>query len=344
MATITETEFLAQIKSLDFKRAYFIFGEEKYLVDYYTTLLVDKVLQGGNNAFNLQVFSSPDLDIDTLGDAVEALPLMAPFKCVKIIDLDIEKEPQETIKKLKDIISDIPETTVLVISIASLNINLKKAAKWSSFVKFFEKYGEVLNIPFLTTAKLKKQLVKWAEKLSCTLSEKNAQAIIDRCGNDLLTLKQELEKLCAYINGKEITLEDIEAVIVENIEANIFELTKALAAKNYKHAFELLEALLDKKEEPTAILAIMASHYIDLYRVKAAEQSGKTIYDVAEIFDYKRKMFRLENAQRYAKSMSMDYIRMCIKLIAETDSKLKSSRVEPRFLLEELIAKFALQE
>ena len=310
MATITESEFISQVKALNFKRAYFIFGEEKYLVDYYTNMLIDKVLQGAQNAFNLQIFSSPDLDIDTLADSVEALPLMVPLKCVKINDLDVEKEPSETIKKLKEVVSDIPEATVLVISLPSLEVNLKKAAKWSSFVKFFEKYGDVLNIPFLTTAKLKKQLIKWAEKLSCTLSEKNAQNIIDRCGTDLLTLKQELEKLCAYANGNEITADAINTVVVENIEANIFELTKVLAAKNYKRAFEILEALLDKKEEPTAILAIMASHYIDLYRVKIAEQSGKTLHDIAEIFDYKRKMFRLENAQCYARNISINYIRM----------------------------------
>ncbi len=341
MATISESEFLAQLKARDFRRAYFIFGEEKYLVDHYTRQLVEKVLQGNGNAFNLQAFSSPDLDIDALNDAVEALPLMAPLKCVKITDLDVEKEPQDTIKKLKELLSDVPDTTVLVISQSGLSVDLKKAAKWSSFVKFFEKHGEVLNLPLMSNAKLKKQLIKWAEKLSCVLSERAAQNIIDRCGSNLLTLKQELEKLCAYVGGGEISQEAIEAVVVEDVEANIFELTKALMAKNYRRAFELLEILLDKKEEPTAILAIMASSYIDLYRVKAAEQSGKTIYDVAEVFDYKRKMFRLENAQRYARNLSMEYIRTCINLLAETDAKLKSTRLEPRFLLEELITKIS---
>lgn len=343
MSIISESELLNQIKSQDFKRAYFIFGDEKYLVAHYTKMLIDKILHGHNNAFNLQIFSSPDLDFDELIDAVEALPLMAPLKCVKIADLDIEKEPQETVKKLKELLSDIPDTTVLVISQPSLSVDLKKAAKWSSFVKFFEKHGEVLNLPLMSKAKLKKQLMKWAGNLSCALPEKNAQNIIDKCGNDLLTLKQELEKLCAYADGGEITTEAIDTIVIENVEANIFELTKAVMAKNYKRAFELLGTLLDKKEEPVAILAIMASNYIDLYRVKAAEQSGKTIYDVAEIFDYKRKMFRLENAQRYVRNLSMDYIRTCINLIAQTDAKLKSSRLEPAVLLEELIAKLAMR-
>ena len=179
MSTITELDFNSQIKSKNFKRAYFIYGEEKYLVDYYTKLLTEKVLSSKNNSFNLQNFSSPDLDINALNNAIEALPLMAPLKCVRIFDLDVEKEPADTIKKLKEIISDLPETTVLIVSLSNLNLDLKRSAKWSNFIKFFEKYGEVLNLPVMNKVKLQRQLIKLAEKMSCNLSEKNAQLLID---------------------------------------------------------------------------------------------------------------------------------------------------------------------
>lgn len=342
MPTITELDFNSQIKSKNFKRAYFIYGEEKYLVDYYTKLLTEKVLSSNNNSFNLQNFSSPDLDINALNDAIEALPLMAPLKCVRIFDLDVEKEPADTIKKLKEIISDVPETTVLIVSLSNLNLDLKRSAKWSNFIKFFEKYGEVLNLPVMNKVKLQRQLIKWAEKMSCNLSEKNAQLLIDKCGNNLLILKNELEKLCAYAAGSEITSDAINSVTVENFEANVFELTKAIMAQNYDRAFEVLDILFFKKEEPIAILSVMASNYIDIYRVKVAEFSGKNIYDVAEVFDYKRKMFRLENAKRYSKNISMESLRKCIDLLTKTDEQLKSSRLDSRILLEKLIAKLVI--
>lgn len=342
MSVITESDFNSQIKSQNFKRAYFIYGEEKYFVNYYTKALTEKVLLNNNNSFNLQSFSSPDLDMEALNIAVEALPLMAPLKCVQIFDLDVEKEPADTIKKLKEIISDMPETTVLVISLLNINLDLKRSSKWSNFIKFFEKYGEILNLPIMNKLKLQRQLIKWTEKMSCSLSEKNAQLIIEKCGNNLLTLKNELEKLCAYAAGSEITSEVINCVTVENFEANVFELTKAIMAQNYDRAFEVLDILFFKKEEPIAILSVMASNYIDIYRVKVAEFSGKNIYDVAEIFDYKRKMFRLENAQRYSKNISMKSLRKCINLLAKTDEQLKSSRLDSKILLEKLITKFAI--
>ena len=224
----------------------------------------------------------------------------------------------------------------------NINLDLKRSSKWSNFIKFFEKYGEILNLPIMNKLKLQRQLIKWTEKMSCSLSEKNAQLIIEKCGNNLLTLKNELEKLCAYAAGSEITSEVINCVTVENFEANVFELTKAIMAQNYDRAFEVLDILFFKKEEPIAILSVMASNYIDIYRVKVAEFSGKNIYDVAEIFDYKRKMFRLENAQRYSKNISMKSLRKCINLLAKTDEQLKSSRLDSKILLEKLITKFAI--
>lgn len=342
MGTITESDFNMQLKNKDFKKAYFIYGEEKYLVNYYTSELINKIIPGDKNSFNLQDFSDQYFDVDKLNDAVEALPLMANIKCVRVFNLDIEKENQDTIKKLKDIISDIPETTVLIISQTGIDMGKKLSSKWLSFIKFFGKYGEVLNLPVMNKLKLQRQLIRWANKLSCDLSLQNAQVILEKCGDNLLILKQEMEKLCAYANKNEITTEIIQKVLVENVEANVFELTKSISLKKYDRAFEVLNILLDKKEEPAVILSIMASFYIDSYRVKIAEQSGKTIYDVSELFDYKNKMFRLENAKKYLKNIPVDSIRECIDLITDVDSQLKSSKIAPRLLLEELITKISL--
>ncbi len=337
MSVITEFELKEQIRLNNFKRAYLIYGEEKYLVKYYTNLLTSEILQGDNSPFNLQNFFSPELDIDKLNSSIESLPLLSPVKCVRVFDLDVEKESVNTTKKLKEIISNLPETTVLIIALTSITFDLKRAAKWSSFIQFFERYGEVLNLPLLSNSKLRKQLIKWAEKLSCSLLEKNAQVIIDKCGNDLFVLKNELEKLCAFVNKGEITTEIINNLVLENFETNVFDLTKSIINKDYRCAFKILNTLLLNKEDPIAILAVMTSNYIDLYRIKAAEQSAKDIYDIAKIFDYKRKMFRLENAKKYSKNISEDSLRNCINILIKTDYKLKSSKIDSKILLEKLI-------
>ena len=43
MAKLTEQDFKKEIAKTDFKRIYLIYGEEKYLVKYYTNSLVNKV-------------------------------------------------------------------------------------------------------------------------------------------------------------------------------------------------------------------------------------------------------------------------------------------------------------
>ena len=126
MPKILENELKSSIKLGNFSNLYFLFGEEKYLTEHYTNLLVSKVTGNYSSGFNFQKFKFNHFNINALNDAVEALPFMAEKKCVLVSSVDIEAMEQNEVKKLKEIISDIPQSTVLIFSQVSVEINLKK--------------------------------------------------------------------------------------------------------------------------------------------------------------------------------------------------------------------------
>ena len=49
MSIISENELKSEIKSEKFKNFYFLFGEENYLTEYYTNLLINKILGNDKN-------------------------------------------------------------------------------------------------------------------------------------------------------------------------------------------------------------------------------------------------------------------------------------------------------
>lgn len=338
MPNITENDLNAQIKSGNFKNLYFLFGEEKYLINYYTDKIVSKILGNNINDFNFQTFSSLE-DINELEVSVEALPLMSSIKCVKIVDLDIENLSQDNFKKFKELISNLPETTILIISQTNIEINLKKSSKWVSLLKLLSKHGDVLELKKLSKIALCKQIICWIKKLSSEISQQNAEMLINYAGENLVDLKIEIEKLCAFCLGREITAQDIEMLVSKKLEANIFELSKAIANKDTAKALNILNVLFYKKEEPIAILAILSGAYIDMYRVKISKNAGEMPAKVADYFDYKGKAFRLDIAQRNSYNISLKSIKECINALLETDFKLKSSQVDSKILLEELTIK-----
>ena len=343
MASLTENELKSQIKSCKLNNLYLLYGEEKYLISYYTNKLIDVALDGTINDFNFKKFKASDMSVDSLEESIEVLPFLSSKKCVVVSDLEIEKFNVTEIKKLKEIVSKIPETTVLIISQSNIDASIYKSSKWNSFIKLFEKHGNAVNLKKLSRLSLEKQIINWAKKLTLNISQNSVEKLIEYCGDDLLNLRSELEKLSAFADNGEITEDDIELLVSKKAEANVFDLTKAVSQNNYDRALKILHVLLEKKEEPVAILSLLASNYIDMYRVKVAKNSGVPTNQIAELFDYKRKEFRLNLASKACDNYSLKDLRKYISFLKEIDLKLKSSKDDNKILLEELLVKLSPQ-
>ena len=100
--------------------------------------------------------------------------------------------------------------------------------------------------------------------------------------------------------------------------------------------------LFEQNEKPEIILSTLGSVYIDMYRMRVANESGKTIADVSTDFKYGRRDFVLKNALANSKSYSTGTLRRFLDAILDADIKLKSSRADSQILLETLIAKLIL--
>lgn len=342
MAKITENELKKRIKEKDFSGFYLLFGDEKYLVSYYTKKIIEAIVGDSPNDFNFQVFDKENMDINDIYSSVESLPLMAQKKCVLLNDLDIDFLKDKERDTLISIISDLSKTTTFIITYPTLEIDFKRSSKWKNFISKVNELGTIIEFEKRGLQSLERQLVSWAKKRNTTLSLVNASKIIKLCGNDLHTLNSEIKKLCAYVDYGEITEDVIEAVVTKNLETNVFVLSNAVARKDYEKAFRSLDLLFYQREEPVAILAVLSSIFVDMYRVRVSIESGKGPSELAKYFDYRNKLFKLKNAQRDSNNITTENIKKCLDILMDTDVKLKSTRADKRIVMEELISKLML--
>ncbi len=340
MPKLTENNLKKDIKSKNMGNLYFLNGEEKYLISFYRDKIISCVVKDTENSFNFQKFSSDNAEASAIIESVEAFPLMSAKKCVLVEDMDLDCLSDSDFKDLIKLISDVPEYCTLIFSMST--ISLKKSSKVKKFISQCEKYGNVIEFEKRGDLALERQLVSWAEKSNLVLSGINASKIIRNCGNDLQTLKNEMEKLCAYVLEGEITEQDIDRIITKNLETTVFVLSNALANGDYAKAYTQLDILMYQKEEPIAILAVLSGVYIDMYRAKVFMANGKDIMKLKDYFDYKGKEFRIKNAVKNSRRLSINMLRDCIDLLLEADLKLKSSKTDKRTILEVLIAKLSM--
>ena len=200
--------------------------------------------------FNFQEFPH-DAPVDSIADAVVAMPFMAERKCVTVSDLNVEAMNTAELDKLYELLDTIPETTVLILYLPTLEIDPKKSAKWRTFLKKLDTRGFSLPSLRLKDNELEKYVCREAEKANCLLSRKLAERIVQYVGNDLNALTNEVTKLCAFAGGGEITAEQVEKTVTKNMETTVFLLSNALVRGDYSKAYALLDLLMASAKNRT---------------------------------------------------------------------------------------------
>ena len=173
-----------------------------------------------------------------------------------------------------------------------------------------------------------------------------ACALLSALGVALIRVYDPYRRMTAALNrtheveNVQQAAEQVEKTITKNMETTVFLLSNALVRGDYSKAYALLDLLMAQREEPYTILAVLSSAYIDMYRVRAAIESGKTSMAPTEYGDYRGRDFRLKYAERDVRDLSIEMLRECLSLLLNCDLSIKLSGGEnmDRIALEKLFA------
>lgn len=334
MAIMSEAQLKTALKE-GLACAYVLYGEESYLVEQYARLIAKQAVGDPDDAFNMHRFDGQTLTSEQLEEAVEALPLMAERTCVMVRDMDLSAHAE----RLGDILRQMPDTCVLVFWQMTVQPDKRKKG-WTSVFTAVEECGCVVDFARKAAADVVKLLVGGAKRRGCVLSPDDARLMIEQAGNDLNLLLCELDKLVALADGGAITRDMIERMGTKNLEARVFDLSKAILQGRAKQAYELLHQLFVQREEPVAVLAVLSNAYADVYRAKVADIAGVSAQTLAvDIKSYKGKEFRLRNAARDASRMSIGMLRGSLDILAQADNDMKFGGKDARTLLEQTVSR-----
>lgn len=341
MAQLTEELFRQQLKKGELAPVYVIHGAESALVIRYAAQLEEKARPEDFPEFNLHRLGG-DASVDEIAEAVETLPMISERTCVVVSNYDPDGASAADTKKMEQLLDDLPPHCTLIFRQASIAMNPKKPAKWKAFLKAAAKAGHVLEVPRRTEGDIVRYLTAFAQKRGCTMDAATARYLIGQCGLNWELLQNEMEKLCAWTQSGSITREAIDIVSVTVSETAAYRMANSLIAGNYDQAYRQLDQLLFQREEPVMLLGALSSAYVDLYRARAAIDSGVQPVTLAKSFDYGNMEFKLKNAARDCRKYTSDQLRQCLEVLAQADEALKSSRTDPRVILEKCMAQMML--
>lgn len=338
---LNEETLKKQIKSGEFSNLYLLYGNEGYLKQFYANQICSKSVSTDFADFNLKKLDGKDTNLNEIYDCTSSFPMMDNYTCTLVKDFPLNTYVGDRGKmdeELYTILADIPETSILVFWMDTIEVD-EKNSKWAKLIKVFDEVGVCAKIDKRTRSALEKLLVTSAAKKDCTLSRDTAGYIINLVGEDMSTLQNELNKVCAYAGSGEITRKHIDETVIVSVEAKIFNLSRMIARGEADQAFETLSNLFKLREEPVMILAVLSKAFVDMYRVKAAKEKGVSYTVLADCFPsaYKGRTFMLDNAARDGASYTITQLKNALNILSDTDRRLKSTNEDGKIVLEELI-------
>ena len=311
MILTKESDIGSHIKKEPLCRVYYIYGEEAYLKDLCVRRLLRRAVTKGQEAFNFHRFSGKGLSMDALEQAVTTLPFLSEKNCVLV--------------------------EVLIFSMMNVEGGPKKSAKHKAIVDLAAKNGCVCCFEKRKSGDLARFVRERIQSRGCEISPQNAALLVERVGEDMTTLATEVRKLTAYQQKGEITRQIIEKLTAKQLEASVFDLSRAIVTNNVPNAIEILHELFDLKEEPVNICGVLSMAFVDLYRAKVAVVNRKSQKDILEKFDYKGRDFRVRNALRDSDRFSKAVLYQILQILSRTDEKLKSAKGDRNIMLEQAV-------
>ena len=132
---------------------------------------------------------------------------MSEYNLVLVSDAFFDMMTKTELDTFLEICANPVDGTVLVISLPS---NTPKDKTLSAIVKAIGKKGDVCEFKKPNAMTVEKFIAKWANANGKLISRAAANKLVSLCGDDLTRLKNEVDKICSYSSGEEVSLEDID--------------------------------------------------------------------------------------------------------------------------------------
>ena len=319
----------ADIKNRNFKRIYLLTGDQDYMIKRYEKALIDVFLPQ-NDGINLTRFFGKKTDIKEVLELCDTMPFMSDKRVIVLENTEFFAHAAD---ELADHIPDIPETTVMIFCEEKIDARLKQT-------KAVKAHGCIAHFSTLSDQELRDFIIKRLAREHRPITEGALNVFLDRCGDDMWQITNELEKIISYTFGKDgIRQEDVEALMSPRAEDKIFAMIDAILSGKTSEALKYYTDLLLLRSDPLGILKLLEDQLRLLYHVKLLDGDHVSLKDMASTLSMRdvRVKMALPTARKSSKISLTRRIGMC----TETDERIKSGLVDKQVGVESLIFELA---
>ncbi len=299
---------------------YVLYGEETYLRDYYFGKLREQLVGGAMEEFNLHILSADQVTPRSLEDTIDCLPVMSQRTMIQITDFDLFRGREEDRKEFARILAEIPDYCCVVFVYDLVPYQPDNRTKLAAAIR-----DHGLAVQFARQEQ--GDLIDWIRRrfraLGRDITPDVARYLIFQCGDLMNGLIGEIEKVGAYARGARITQQDIDAVVIPQLDAVVFQMTDAISAGNFDKAASVLGDLYQMQEPPVKILFSLGKQIRQIYSARLALEARRGTDYLVQLWGM-RSAYPAQKLLDSARRFNLDWCRWAVVRCGEADMAMKS--------------------
>lgn len=318
------------IRKKRFQPVYFFYGQEDFLVEELVGLLKANVFQGADEV-NLNYTQLYGQD-HSLGDVVSMAseyPMFSERRLVVVRAFDhLRKErtrekQQAQLALFESYLNNPLASTVLVLAASKLDKATLSREPYSLLKGMAYEFAPIKDPGSFVLDR--------AKRFGWHLTPDAVKMLVSFAGSSTRDLNTEVEKLMLYAEGKEgektLTDKDVIQTVGLSREYNVFELEKAVIARDLRQASGVAMMILEQEGLKDGIFAIVnyfTMFFTRLWKLQMPAVRRMSQPDMAkELGMYGGQVYFLKEYVNYAERFSLGDVENALIALHEADLKLK---------------------
>lgn len=320
-------EFSKAIDRGDIRPLYYLYGEETYLAERAVKQVLGRLVPHDMRDFNLNVYYGNESVGDEMVASAQTLPMFAEWRVVLVKNAD--RLSAASLEAFMPYVQDPSPTTCLI-------FQGEKIDQRKKFFAELKKKGELVEFKRLYENQLLPFLRGEAANLGKKLQPAAAEMLLYLSGNNLQELVSQIEKTATYVGKRDIIeVADVKTVVSDTRVDSVFELANSLGEKNLGKALRNLATLLGDGEAPLLILAVLARHFRQIWKVRELLDKKTQPQEIGKLAGI--NPYFLQGIIKQAKNYAVAELKGVFGKIFDLDFALKSSGGKPAMLMERFV-------
>lgn len=329
-------DVLKQIKKNKLSPIYLMYGSETYFIHRLRKEILKKT---GDDEENVRMYDLEETPIEEVIADAETYPFFSEKNVIIAINpvflkAKTEKLPFEhNLDVLERYLENPVEYSILILIAPYEKIDERKKIS-----KQLKKHATVAVCNPIKEQDTTQWIHTLASSLSISVDDGALEIIEAEISTNLHLLESELTKLASYVGeGGTVTKEIAEELISHTISSSALRLVDAVIERNLTKAISIFKDLEKMKEEPIALIGLLAFQYRTILRVKLLKHKGYTQFQMQKQLGVHPYVVKI--ALKRERQFTYEQLTKIMNKLTEADASMKQSGMDKGLIFELLLYK-----